>query len=1059
MGYTFIKRMGLSVALCFAFFTSFGQLTVVDTGHGCMDHVLHATLLGTAPTGTGLTGDDQYSGIFPIGFTFNFYGVNYNQLVIGSNGVLNFNTALAGGFCPWSITSALLGNPNMQNAICGPWCDILISSGGSFTRSLVGTAPNRKFSVTWCGTAMFSCTAQWTTSQIIIYETSNIIEVHTAHKTICAWNSGAAITGVQNAAGTLATVAPGRDWSPAWSVLSPPEAWRFTPSGATYTVATIPYAPLPYATSAIHWYNVTTGAYLGTGPYMPVTPSGATTYMAAALGCNDSTKAFYTVDPVCLDLEVNTPCIGDTLWLNGAGDSTGATYEWFGPAPYTTPFATTQKAFRFPATAAMTGTYRCIKTVGASKDTAFINVYVHNLPVVTASSNQAICAPLVNPLNLTCSTDTICTAWTWTGPASFTANTQNPSVSPFDLTKQGTYTVSVVSRFGCRSSGSVLVKPGPAPITGPGGVCQYFSITLANAVPTGVWSSTNPTVATISSAGVVNGLTGGTTTISYTLPNGCAISTVVTVHAKPAPPLVPEVRPCQFTPVSALAVTVSGAGYSTTWYGPGVTGPTTFPSGVSTFIPATNLPMDTYYYYVTQTSPFGCVSDSAAFPIRVIAEPSTPSVHDTSYCQFDPLVAPILATGDSLRYYTLATAPPYSGSFTPNVPPTTSAAVITYYVTQTQNGCESPKAPLNVTVYVLPDFEIVAERGWVCQYDSLELKYGGPNYVGAAYLWRLPVGASFANATGPDFRDVMVQFDTVRGKHFVSLEVTNYWGRCSTTQEFEVKVIPAPDAHTYINKDVCLGDTITLALSAHTDNSHTYTWLLDGAPMFSSPIINVITKNVNSGGPYAITFNDSGLHIINVTGFTGEGCRALPNADTFKVHSLPDPRYTVSEIPKKFCVEDSVLFTANVKRYDYNYMWEPDHFFVNQNKPEIWGRVELTNSRVTLTVTDPYGCKASYSKQINPDECCSVTLPNAFTPNGDGLNDRFRPIFDGYRRFHTFRVTNRWGHTVFESANSNPSWDGTYQGVPQDMGTYYYYLRYDCGGKALETKGDVTLVR
>ena len=88
-----------------------------------------------------------------------------------------------------------------------------------------------------------------------------------------------------------------------------------------------------------------------------------------------------------------------------------------------------------------------------------------------------------------------------------------------------------------------------------------------------------------------------------------------------------------------------------------------------------------------------------------------------------------------------------------------------------------------------------------------------------------------------------------------------------------------------------------------------------------------------------------------------------------------------------------------------------------------------------------------------------MLFPNAFTPNGDGLNDKFRPIFNGYHNFHEFRIVNRWGQTVFESANSDPQWDGSFGGVPQDMGVYYYYISYDCGGNTIEAKGDLTLVR
>jgi gliding motility-associated-like protein len=420
------------------------------------------------------------------------------------------------------------------------------------------------------------------------------------------------------------------------------------------------------------------------------------------------------------------------------------------------------------------------------------------------------------------------------------------------------------------------------------------------------------------------------------------------------------------------------------------------------------------------------------------------------------MVAPITAIGDSLKWYTSLSG---TGSFVAPVPTVTSPGITTYYVTQYESGCESQKAALTVTVYVLPDFEIAADRDWVCQFDSLQLRYDGPAYVNPGYAWQLPIGSDFVSGTKFDDKDVMVRFDTVWGRHIVRLTVSNYDGRCWSMDTMPIRVIPAPDAHAYIKPDVCLGDTITLALTTHTSNSHTYTWMLDGNPMFTSPKINVISSNINSGGPYVISWNDSGLHIINVKSSTAEGCTALPTADTVKVHTLPDSRFNISQIPAKFCVEDSVLFTAVKSDYSYSYKWEPEHSFVNQNKPEAWGRVELVHSRIMLTVTDPFGCRSSYSKAVNPDECCNVAMPNAFTPNGDGKNDRFRPIFDGYRRFHMFRITNRWGQTVFESANSNPSWDGTFNGNMLDMGTYFFYLKYDCGGKALEAKGDVILVR
>jgi gliding motility-associated-like protein len=133
--------------------------------------------------------------------------------------------------------------------------------------------------------------------------------------------------------------------------------------------------------------------------------------------------------------------------------------------------------------------------------------------------------------------------------------------------------------------------------------------------------------------------------------------------------------------------------------------------------------------------------------------------------------------------------------------------------------------------------------------------------------------------------------------------------------------------------------------------------------------------------------------------------------------------------------------------------------FNNINKATVWGMLNDAKTVVTLTVTDPFGCAASQNQEIDPGTCCSVVFPNAFTPNGDGRDDYFRPLFNGYHNFHIFRIANRWGQTIFESTNSAMQWDGNFNGVPQDMGVYYYYIKYDCGGNTMEQTGDVTLVR
>jgi len=252
--------------------------------------------------------------------------------------------------------------------------------------------------------------------------------------------------------------------------------------------------------------------------------------------------------------------------------------------------------------------------------------------------------------------------------------------------------------------------------------------------------------------------------------------------------------------------------------------------------------------------------------------------------------------------------------------------------------------------------------------------------------------------------------------------------------------------------NICVGDSVTIALTSIGPGVTDYTWNFGAA--------TIISASSNHGGPFLATWPAAGIYTVALTAISNLNCPSNPIVDTIDVHALPNATFTYK--PKSqntLCIEDSVLFTANDTDYNDSYLWTPAHGFNNDNKPVIWGKVEETQSDITLTVTDPFGCKASSMQQLDANTCCTVLFPNAFTPNGDGKNDVFRPLFNGYHNFHFFRIANRWGETIFESENSLPSWDGTFNGVTQDIGTYFYYIQYDCGGNTIEAKGDVTLIR
>ncbi len=90
----------------------------------------------------------------------------------------------------------------------------------------------------------------------------------------------------------------------------------------------------------------------------------------------------------------------------------------------------------------------------------------------------------------------------------------------------------------------------------------------------------------------------------------------------------------------------------------------------------------------------------------------------------------------------------------------------------------------------------------------------------------------------------------------------------------------------------------------------------------------------------------------------------------------------------------------------------------------------------------------------------TILIPNAFTPNGDGVDDVFNLIIDENAEVIDFRVFNRWGNPVWIS-NKNVGWDGNLNGVPQPMETYVYcaIVLDKITGQKVYKKGDVTLIR
>jgi gliding motility-associated-like protein len=180
----------------------------------------------------------------------------------------------------------------------------------------------------------------------------------------------------------------------------------------------------------------------------------------------------------------------------------------------------------------------------------------------------------------------------------------------------------------------------------------------------------------------------------------------------------------------------------------------------------------------------------------------------------------------------------------------------------------------------------------------------------------------------------------------------------------------------------------------------------------------------------------------------------------------------VSEINSPVTIEqgDTINLAVVTDADSPIYLWRPPNWLdcLNCSNPNVWPPEDHT---FTVIVTDESGCIDSTQiqvlvKAVEPNVDCftSIYVPNAFTPNNDGVNDVFYVYGNGIEEIHLI-ISDRWGNILFESYDLNVGWDGTYRGTLLNPDVFVYYLEVKfCDGSILPynhdyRKGSVTLIR
>lgn len=322
----------------------------------------------------------------------------------------------------------------------------------------------------------------------------------------------------------------------------------------------------------------------------------------------------------------------------------------------------------------------------------------------------------------------------------------------------------------------------------------------------------------------------------------------------------------------------------------------------------------------------------------------------------------------------------------------------------------------------------------------------GNNGVINLWEWDLD-GNTTIDATGPSAMNV---FNTT-GNHQVGLTVTTTYGcKNSTTVNVFVNAIPVVD---FVADKVQGCEKLPVIF---TNNSYislgsitTYSWNVgDGV----------------SGQNFDLTHTyPAGTYTVKLTAISDSGCVATKIKPNY-ITAWPTPVADYFANPQTADVLEPIVNFNNTSGGPYNKFW----WYFGDKSPvdttsihptHTYSDEYATNYMSTLIVQNSYGCSDTTQRLVVINPNYVIYIPNAFTPNGDGLNDIFQAKGFYIQKFD-MQIFDRWGEQIFTSNDINKGWDGTIKGKVIENSVYVWKVTVvDTQKKRHELTGHVTLMK
>jgi gliding motility-associated-like protein len=469
-------------------------------------------------------------------------------------------------------------------------------------------------------------------------------------------------------------------------------------------------------------------------------------------------------------------------------------------------------------------------------------------------------------------------------------------------------------------------------------------------------------------------------------------------------------------------------------------------SGVGVFNPVT-AGVGTYpIKYVYTSSVIGC-KDSATQNITVWPSPTAkwgaglPSCEknnlvftDSSVANYSKIVSWAWDFGDATTSIKTTGAVfnkifDTSKTYTVSLKVTTDSGCVSVLNTQLIKVNPLPKPAFSLPSICLPDGNgTFTNSSTITDGSEASFKYawsfGDPN-----------------NSAGSTSKDPTHKYSAVGPVNVKLIVTTNNNCIDSLTQVLNT-IYPQPKAAFTISPDsICMGDVINFTDQSSGITSPINKWVWDLGQSDASSVQNPNKR-----------FRDSGIFTIKLYGFNGQNCVSDTVSKT--VTSFPYPHLNLGPDFKILEGGTALIKPAFVFGNNLTYKWKPA-LYLNSDTAAVPRTTPLGDVTYTLELTGLGGCMVT--DDIFIKLLLAPEVPNAFSPNGDGVNDNWVIKYLESYPGATIDVYNRYGQPVFKSVGYDKPWNGQYNGNPLPIGTYYYIINPKNGRKIIT--GSVTILK